>query len=161
MSFNVGDCGTCGVRGIIRRGGVDYCPAGHLRNAGLVEVRVLLGMPAPELFPNKRPHRLGKNRLFQAYKGEAKIEALRAMALRIGRLKDPEASVTFHFPRPRPWPDPDNCATALKAVWDGFQAAGMYRNDAELRVHPIERVRAEPRRRAGELVEIVIRGRIS
>ena len=89
-------------------------------------MRLNLPFPAPELWPNGRPHHMAKAR--EAKKARALAFCLALSQKDSVKLSDGPVPVklTVH-PKPYgPAPDKDNCSAALKSFTDGIaQAIGV------------------------------------
>jgi Holliday junction resolvase RusA-like endonuclease len=98
-------------------------------------------LPDKRLMGNGRINVMGKHRLFQEQKGIAKFDALHALRLRFGfgfGFDGPcRVSTVWHLPAGGKEPDGDNAAAGLKAVWDGFTAAGVWPDDKGNKYEPL------------------------
>jgi len=117
------------------------------------EVKLLLGLPPPQLHPNFRSRsHWPKTNAIKKYR----LEAFYAAKLAIGKGKPPrwkraETHVTFYFKVIRNR-DEDNISATMKSVWDGLQDAGIVENDSGL-VHKTVTLLVDP---AVPRVEIVV-----
>jgi Holliday junction resolvase RusA-like endonuclease len=115
-------------------------------------VTIMLGLPPAALYPNARPNWYELAEARKIYRREACVCARLALGGRRPMVRAARVAVTMEFLR-MPWPDPDNCAAALKACWDGLQDAGLLANDDQLVHEPIERYGAQP----GTMGRVVVR----
>ena len=103
----------------------------------MTELVIRTNLPYKRLMGNGRINVMGKHRLFQEQKGIAKFDALHALRMRFGFDCPCRVSTVWHLPARGKEPDGDNAAAGLKAVWDGFTAAGVWPDDKGNRYEPI------------------------
>jgi crossover junction endodeoxyribonuclease RusA len=93
---------------------------------------IILPLPPKQLSPNWRGHYFLKAKAVKTYRETAYAYALAAL----GRQDKPwwpaaTEQTRFYF-KGTNTRDPDNLASMLKPVWDGFQDAGVFANDNRL-----------------------------
>lgn len=95
-------------------------------------VTLTISHPAQALRPNVRAHRMAKATATRAYRQDARMLAIAALARRPPPLwKRATVQVIWRCIR-RIHPDPDNIVASLKAAFDGLADAGIVENDRGL-----------------------------
>ena len=85
-------------------------------------MRIVVGYPVKELWPNGRPHHMAKHRATKKARTEAAWLALSADKPVLGDGPIP-VRLTVHAKPHGPLPDRDNCSAAIKAHLDGIADA--------------------------------------
>ena len=121
----------------------------------MITYKITVPLPPQEVKANARPHRMAKVRMTAKYRALAWACALEATEGAKPRMERAIERSLFVHKDARGISDPDNLLYSLKAVWDGFQDAGVLADDRHLTHEPIEQTTvAESNLESGVHIEI-------